>query len=119
MEKERLPKTCDLFVERGFWKLRRLDDDARVNGPERRAGTSSVRIGPARGPHRITDEAALQIVWEKYLAQLQDDDPSYRPQLKVAEFIETKFVPEYVAKKGLAGRYHYQAILKHIITLKG
>lgn len=34
----------------------------------------------------------------------------------VAKFIEGKFIPDHVEHKSLAGRRHYQAILKHILT---
>lgn len=34
----------------------------------------------------------------------------------LADFVEMRFIPEYVASKRLAGRAHFQAILKHILT---
>jgi integrase len=37
-------------------------------------------------------------------------------EMSIAEFIATKFVPEHVALKRTAGRRHYQAILKHVLT---
>src|ERR1700751_4939797 len=37
-------------------------------------------------------------------------------EMSVAEFVATKFVPEHVAFKTAAGRRHYQAILKHVLT---
>jgi integrase len=36
-------------------------------------------------------------------------------QMSVATFVETKFVPEHVAHKALAGRVHYYSILKHVL----
>jgi integrase len=36
--------------------------------------------------------------------------------MSIAEFVSTKFVPEHVASKTGAGRRHYQAILKHVLT---
>lgn len=33
-----------------------------------------------------------------------------------AEFVESKFIPEYVMKKRTSGRSHFQAILKHILS---
>ena len=32
-----------------------------------------------------------------------------------SSFVETKFIPEHVQHKTLAGRTHYQAMLKHLI----
>jgi integrase len=37
-------------------------------------------------------------------------------EMSIAEFVAAKFVPEHVALKMAAGRRHYQAILKHILT---
>jgi len=35
--------------------------------------------------------------------------------VRMASFIETKFIPDHVEHKSFAGRTHYQAILKHIL----
>lgn len=35
--------------------------------------------------------------------------------MTVAEFVERKFLPEHIASKGIPGRRHYHAILKHIL----
>ncbi len=35
--------------------------------------------------------------------------------LGVAEFVERRFIPEFVASKRSAGRAHFQAILKHVL----
>jgi integrase len=34
----------------------------------------------------------------------------------LAQFVESRFVPEYVAGKTSAGRLHFQSVLKHILT---
>jgi hypothetical protein len=36
--------------------------------------------------------------------------------MSLAEFVECRFAPEYVAVKRSAGRAHFQAILRHILT---
>jgi len=36
--------------------------------------------------------------------------------MSIADFVEKSFVPEHVSIKGLAGRTHYRAILKHVLT---
>lgn len=36
--------------------------------------------------------------------------------VSVAEYVEQKFIPDHVALKTCAGRMHYQAILKHVLT---
>jgi hypothetical protein len=37
------------------------------------------------------------------------------PGISVAEFVGSKFLPGYVERKSLAGRKHYQSMLKHIL----
>ena len=36
--------------------------------------------------------------------------------ISLAEFVERKFIPEYVATRRSAGRAHFRAILKHVLT---
>jgi hypothetical protein len=38
-----------------------------------------------------------------------------RPGMSVAEFVGSKFIPEHIERKSLAGRRHYQSMLKHIL----
>src|SRR5271169_2293406 len=42
-------------------------------------------------------------------------DASEDSRISLAAFIERKFIPHHVELKSLAGRTHYQAILKHIL----
>jgi integrase len=42
--------------------------------------------------------------------------PSEPAPMSLAEFVECRFAPEYVAVKRSAGRIHFQAILRHILT---
>jgi site-specific recombinase XerC len=44
------------------------------------------------------------------------DDAALNKPIDLAEFVERRFVPEYVSTKRAAGRAHFQAILKHILT---
>jgi integrase len=37
------------------------------------------------------------------------------PRITLAEFVGVKFLPEHIDKKGIAGRRHYQSMLKHIL----
>jgi site-specific recombinase XerC len=40
------------------------------------------------------------------------------PEMTIADFVRSVFVPEHVSMKKLSGRTHYQAILKHVLTPK-
>jgi site-specific recombinase XerD len=58
---------------------------------------------------------------ERHLAMSRRPHPDQRPQSRdlsgrLADFVVQCFVPEYVVCKRLAGRAHFQAILKHILT---
>lgn len=74
----------------------------------------------ALNPSAIWQIPAEQAV----LADLEPPYSSHREQagfadslpMTVADFVETHFVPGHVAQKGVAGRTHYQAMLKHILA---
>ncbi len=40
---------------------------------------------------------------------------THRSSMTIEEFVEHKFVPEHVARKGIACRVYYQAMLKHVL----
>ena len=44
-----------------------------------------------------------------------EDGKAFLPSPAVAEFVERRFIPEFVASKRSAGRAHFQAILKHVL----
>src|SRR5580704_1646885 len=44
------------------------------------------------------------------------DEAAFDESIYLAEFVERRFVSEYVSTKRAAGRAHFQAILKHILT---
>jgi integrase len=46
-------------------------------------------------------------------------DTLIHPRTTVAEYIEGKFVPEYIVLKTSAGRVHFQSVLKFILTPTG
>src|SRR3954469_18317213 len=43
-------------------------------------------------------------------------DASVHARMTVAEYIESSFVPEYIAPKTSTGRMHFQSILKFVLT---
>jgi integrase len=49
------------------------------------------------------------------VARARAEKAAQHSSMTVAEFVEKKFVPEYVSSKGNSGRMHYQSMLKHVL----
>jgi len=49
------------------------------------------------------------------IAVRRDERNGVTTQSTLTEFVRIKFIPEYVEQKSIAGRRHYQAMLKHIL----
>ena len=111
-----LQQTCDLYLQDGFWKLRWHEDAIGAQGEVEPHWPKSEWIGPATGPQRLTEEEAKQVAWDTFLSRPPWNAPPPESIVTIAEFVENHFVPAHVAKKGLAGRTHFQAILKHVLT---
>ena len=49
------------------------------------------------------------------MAVLHDERNEVTSRSTLTDFVKIKFVPEYVEQKSIAGRRHYQAMLKHVL----
>lgn len=120
MGQESLPRDNALYLEDGFWKL---SWDGRsektpagvVMSAEARPPMQPIWVGTATGPKGLTREEAQQIVWRMIVARARAEKAAQHSSMTLAEFVEKKFVPEYVASKGNSGRMHYQSMLKHVL----
>jgi integrase len=116
MDRGRLPYHIDLYLEGGSWMFRENEDLFNARGFKEHRWREAVPIGPAIGPQRLTRKEAQRAVWERLpLVQRSTSAPT-PATMTVTTFVENVFVPEHVAIKGLSGRTHYRAILKHVIT---
>lgn len=52
----------------------------------------------------------------RQLASLESNSVIQNARMTFSSFIETKFIPEHVQHKTIAGQTHYQAMLKHVIS---
>jgi hypothetical protein len=110
----------DLYVEDGFWKFRLRNGtekpDVLNHSVHTGNGTTAVGkhecapiwIGTSIGPKGLTRrkaEEVVRIILPKVVNSL----------MTVAEFVERKFVPEYLGSMGSVGRIYYQSILKHVV----
>lgn len=106
----------ELFTEGGFWKLSWPEHAASLHGLAGRQPSKQIWIGPARGPHRLTKAQAHQLAWVNILSRTDVTASQPESPLTLFDFVRSKFVPEHVATKHQAGRIHYQAILKHVLS---
>jgi integrase len=116
MDWGRLPYHVDLYREGGAWKFRVNENLFNVRGFKEHSWREPVHIGPATGPERLSRKEAQRAVWERLPVSPQSRQASPNGGMTIADFVEKSFVPEHVSIKGLAGRTHYRAILKHVLT---
>jgi hypothetical protein len=114
MNSDSMQWDADLYLQDGIWKLRWREDALNANGSVERR--KPVWVGPATGPERITKKEAQRIVRENFPSRQDQIAPPPQSTISIADFVEKAFVLEHVAKKELAGRTHYHAILKHVLT---
>jgi len=115
MDWGRLPYHVDLYREGGAWKFRVNENLFNVRGFREYSWREPVQIGPAIGPKRLTRKQAQKVVWERLPLGPQPMRVPPNAGMTIADFVEKAFVPEHVSIKGLAGRTHYRAILKHVL----
>jgi integrase len=116
MDWGRLPYHVDLYRDGGSWKFRVNENLFNVRGFKEHSWREPVHIGPAIGPERLTKKQAQRVVWERLPLGQQQNDFAQHSSMTIVDFVEKMFVPDHVAIKGLAGRTHYRAILKHVLT---
>src|SRR5258708_28194120 len=121
MGRENLPANGALYLEDGFWKLSWSDQsqtvevDGAASGVDPDAGNPPIWVGLATGPKGLSREEAQQIVWRMIVSQARAQKVAQHSSMTLGEFVEKKFIPEYVASKGFSGRMHYQSMLKHVL----
>jgi len=104
------------FLQVGFAGLRWREDEVDANRFLGKAlaqtGVDRPRDESASGNRGAADRSGelLDAPGLEYAAP--------QAAMTIAGFVENVFVPEHVALKGLSGRTHYQAILKHVLTPK-
>jgi hypothetical protein len=116
MNRERVLNNIDLLEEDSSCTPQLPGGLADADGLEWARQQKQARIGRATGSKHITNQGALKILRKNATTSIQLDTDQRFPKLTFADFVKEKFVPEHVAFKKKAGRMHYAAMLKHIIT---
>lgn len=116
MNQDTLPGNSDLYEEDGFWKLRCYERPIDAHDSGKRYLPGSASVGPVSGPEGLTEREAQRIVWKNLLSCMQQEALEQQSQMTIAEFVEHRFAPQYVAQLRNSYRMYYQAILKHVLT---
>ena len=116
MDPVRLPRNVTLSESDGVWTLcwdgRALGLTDAAHDPQ----PSLTRIGAASGADALTEIEARRLARRYLLSQLPPGAQARRSQLTLAEFIERRFLPEFLAGKKLAWHAHYHSILRYILS---
>ncbi len=110
MDRVRLPQESRPYLEDTYWKVRWPD------APDAQRWSEPVLIGPATGPTALTENEAQRIAWKNLLSAMQQNSITQQSKMTIANFVETKFVPEHVATKMPSSQAYYQNMLKHLLT---
>src|ERR1700693_3263596 len=106
MGRENLPGNSALHPEDGFWKLIWSERSEVVRGGEAASvpvpnhNPHPVWVGSATCPNGVSREEGQQIVWRMIVSQARAQKAAQHSSMTLAEYVERKFVPEYVASKG-------------------
>jgi integrase len=122
MKQEVISERGTLVLEGEFWHFRLRGDAEESASPENidrsmhRLNRTPTWVGVATGPKGLTKNEAQEIVNAVLLSQLRRQTISQRSSITVAEFVEHKFIPEFVESKTFAGRIHYHSMLKYVVN---
>jgi integrase len=117
MHSENLPVVFDLNKQTDSWEL-----DRGQSPSEASMATGMIRYWPFGIEGALpTDSLNSTAPSGGSVTENQADNSlaADGPGISVLEFVERKFVPEYVTHRRSAGRAHFQSILKHILTPEG
>lgn len=121
MNVEPIREHSALIVEDELWQSLPSNSDV---GPASGKGISQsialttqspTWLGIATGPKGLTESEAQEIVRAILLSKLRRQTVSKRSSMTVAQFVELKFIPEYVETATFSGRIHYQSMLKYVV----
>ena len=115
MARRRFQATGHLYESpSGEWRHQHwadVIDDRGKRVPKRR----DERVGPAKGPGKMTRKQAWAHVQQHILPRVNAERQQAESGLTLAGFVEARFLREYVSRKRPATQIHYAQRLKHDI----
>lgn len=112
----RLPRSTTLSVKDGSWTLS-WSETVIVSGSAAPDPLPRLtRIGSATGKNALSELDARRQARRYLLSRLPQEAIAKGAQMTLAEFIERRFLPEFLTQKTFAWRAHYHSILKHMLS---
>ena len=118
MARRRLQKHGHLYKENGWWRLRWREDVVGDDGKVKRARPSTI-IGRCDGPGALTYRQADRLAWDMVLSKVNQAELVPQSLMKLKDFVERRFNPEYKLALKIGGREHYGTQLAHLLAELG
>jgi integrase len=115
MQQDKSIQEIDLAAQPDSWEPSLGDAKLEVHSRTDSVPSWPYWIAPGFGD-RLSDhevQPALEMCGESRVDREAGPEHS---SMSLAEFVQSKFVPEYVSTRRLAGRAHFQSILKYVLT---
>lgn len=118
MGRRRLQKDGHLYKENGWWRLRWREDMIGPDGSLKRVRRSAT-LGACDGPGALTERKAKRRAWDDHLSRVNQNELMPQSLMKVKDFVERRFGPEYVLALKPGGQVHYRVQLAHVVENLG
>lgn len=116
VDSERFHQGGEAYLKVGSPQTRWSDDAIEPDG-NRAPGLMQISLDRLRVTRAaVHEEAGTGCRLEALPVSTEPIGGLPQSTIKIVDFVEHAFVPEHVALKKLAGRIHYQAILKHVLA---
>jgi len=115
MDHFRLPRGVTLSAEGDVWTLC-WDEHAIGLDDSEKGAPRSARVGSAAGTDALSEVEARRQARRYLLSQVPAGVRALRSQVTFTEFVERRFLPEFLGGKKFAWRAHYLSVLRHILS---
>ena len=113
MSRRRLQSKGHLFKQNGWWRLRWREDVIAPDGTIKRS-RPNVMLARCEGPDALNERQARRKAYDEHLSKVNRLELLPQSMMKVKDFVERRFVPEYVPALKVGGVVHYESWLRHV-----
>ena len=115
MSRRRLQSKGYLFKQNGWWRLRWRESVLAPDGTQKRR-RPNVMLARCEGPDALSKHQAIRKAYEEYLSKVNRLELVPQSMMRLKDFIERRFVPEYVPALKVGGVVHYESWLRHVVA---